>query len=65
MRKGFLHEEKRKYLTINEEVVSHICLCTRSLPKFLTYEENFLFLFTSVDSVHVAQIYSFDIPLGA
>jgi hypothetical protein len=31
MRKGFLvYEEMRKYLTITEEAVSHLCLCNRS-----------------------------------
>ncbi len=50
IRKDFLiYEEMRKYLTIYEEAVGHIWLCTRSLLKILTYEENFLFFFNSVD----------------
>jgi hypothetical protein len=45
MRKGFLiYEEMRKYLVINEEAVSHIWLCNRSL---LDLEENFVFFFIS------------------
>ncbi len=50
MRKGFLvYEEMRKYLTINEEAVSHIWLCT-GLSEFpyTVYEEKFLFFFISV-----------------
>ncbi len=38
MKKGFLiYEEMRKYLTIYEEVVSHILLCNQSLLIFLMY----------------------------
>ncbi len=48
MSKGFLiYEEMHKYLVINEEAVSHICLCIRSRLNFLIYEENFLFFFIS------------------
>ncbi len=47
MRKGFLiYEEMRKYLTIYEEAVSHIWLCT--LLNFLIYEENLISFFISV-----------------
>ncbi len=46
MRKGFLiYEEVQKYLVIYEEAVSHKWLCTRSLLKFLSYEENLIFFF--------------------
>ncbi len=38
----------RKYLIIYEEVVSHICLCNRTLLNFLIYEENFIFCSISV-----------------
>ncbi len=49
MWKGFLtYEEMRKYFTINEEAVSHIRLCNRSLLNFLIYEENMIFFFISV-----------------
>jgi hypothetical protein len=50
MRKGFLiyEEMRKKYLTLYEEAVGHILLCTRSLLNFLIYEENFIFLFISV-----------------
>jgi hypothetical protein len=42
MRKGFLiHEEMRKYLTIYEEVISHIWFRNR----FLIYQENLIFFF--------------------
>jgi hypothetical protein len=48
MRKGFLkYEEMRKYLSIYEEDVSHICLCNLSI---LNYEENLIFFFISADS---------------
>jgi hypothetical protein len=44
MRKGFLiHEEMLKHLTKNEEAVSHIWPCNRSLMNFLIYEENLIF----------------------
>ncbi len=44
MRKDFLiYEERRKYLVIYEEAVSHIWLCDCSIPNFLIYEENFIF----------------------
>jgi hypothetical protein len=49
MRKGFLiYEEMRKNLTINEEAVSHLRLCTRSHLNFFIYDGNFLFSFISV-----------------
>ncbi len=52
MRKGFLkYGEKRKYLVIYGEAVSHIWLCTRSLLNFLIHKEN-LFTFLSVYYVH-------------
>jgi len=41
-------EEMRKHLTIYEEAVSHIYLCTRSHLNFLIYGENFLFFCISV-----------------
>ncbi len=48
MRKGFLiYDEMCKYLVINEEDVSHIRLCNRSLVEFLRYEK-MLFSFLSV-----------------
>ncbi len=48
MRKGFLiYDEMRKYLVINEEDVSHICLCNRSLVDFFIYEKNEVFFFIS------------------
>ena len=51
MRKGFLiYEEMREYLTIYEEAVSHIRLCNCSILKFLIYEKNLIFFFTSVVS---------------
>ncbi len=44
MRKGFLiYEEKRKYLTIYEEAVSHFCT---SLLNFFIYEENLISFFS-------------------
>ncbi len=50
MRKGFLiYEEMRNYLTIYEEAVSHIWLCTRSHVNFLIqYVKTILFYFLSV-----------------
>ncbi len=48
MRKGFLkYEEMCKYLTIYEEVVSHIWLCNCSIQNFLINEENLIFFFLS------------------
>ncbi len=48
MRKGFLiYNEMCKYSVINEEDVSHILLCNRSLVDFLIYEENVVFFFIS------------------
>ncbi len=45
MSKGFqIYEEKPKYLTINEEVVSHIWLCNCSILNFLIYEDSLIFL---------------------
>ncbi len=38
----------RKYLTISEEAVSHICLCNCSIQNFSLYEGNFIFFFCSV-----------------
>jgi hypothetical protein len=41
---GFLkYGEMHNYLVIYGEAFSHIRLCTRSLPNFLIYEENFVF----------------------
>jgi hypothetical protein len=51
MRNDFLlYEEMCKYLVTNEEALSHICLCNRSLLDFLISEKNFVFFFISVDS---------------
>ncbi len=47
-----VYEEMRKYLTIYEEAVSHIWLCTRSLPNFLIHAESFIFFFISELWVH-------------
>ncbi len=41
------------YLVIYEEGVSHKWLCNCSIPKFLIYEENFLFFFISVFSTKI------------
>jgi hypothetical protein len=35
----------RKYYPIHEEAVSHIWLCNCSIPNFLIYEDNLIFLF--------------------
>ncbi len=41
---GFLkYGEMHKYLVIYDEAFGHIRLCTRVLPNFLIYEENFVF----------------------
>jgi hypothetical protein len=47
MRKGFLiYEEIRKYLTIYEEAVSHICMTLQPIPsEFPFSEENFDFFY--------------------
>jgi hypothetical protein len=46
MRKGFLiYKEMRKYLTIYEEAVSYIWLCTRSHLNFLMVRNFFFLLF--------------------
>jgi hypothetical protein len=56
MRKGCLmYEEMRKYLTIYEEVVSHICLCNQTLLNFLTYEAKIYFLFYQCTLYRVTQ----------
>ncbi len=50
MRKDFIiYDEMRKYLTIYEEAVSHIWLCNWFLQNFLTYEDNLIFVFISVE----------------
>ncbi len=49
MRKGFLIHEMRTYFPINEDAGSHIWLCNCSTLKFLTYEENLIFFFISVE----------------
>ncbi len=38
-----MYEEMRKYLTIDEEAVSHIWLCNRSRQNFPIYEEKLIF----------------------
>ncbi len=54
MRMGFLiYEEMRKYFPIYDEAVSHIWLCNCSILNFLIYEENFIFFFVSVHSIHL------------
>ncbi len=63
LRKGFLiYEEMRKYLTIYEEAVSRIWLCTRSHLHFLIYEEN-LFSFISVNARNM-ELFAFYPKLG-
>ncbi len=48
MKKGFLIcEEMCKYLTIYEEAVSPIWLCSQSLLNFLIYDEILIFFFIS------------------
>jgi hypothetical protein len=60
MRKGFLiDEEMRKYLTISEEVVSHIWLCN-SLLNILIYEENLIF-FSIMITCQISRPYFVDI----
>jgi hypothetical protein len=55
-RKGFLvYEEMRKYLTVHEEAIGHIRLCTPSLLNFLIYEENLISFFISVSLWLAAQ----------
>ncbi len=57
-KKGFLvYEERRKYLVIYEEAVSHILLCNCAIPNFLIYEENFLFFFISVLSTKINVVF--------
>ncbi len=48
MRKEFLYEAMRKYLTIYEEAFTHIWLCNCTILNFLMYEENFIYFFISV-----------------
>ncbi len=65
MRKGFLfliYKEKRKYLIIYDEAVSHIwvyeykSICNYSILNFLIYEENLNFFFIRVLSTDTVDL---------
>jgi hypothetical protein len=52
----------RKWSNEDEDAVSHIWLCTRSILNFFIFEENFIFIFNSVLHEQLARPRVYHVP---